>query len=203
MCAACAWTATHTMRPAPNAHARRAPARTLPVDRARLAQMAAHVDKAAFTRADMVELLGAQLPVDARGDPRALIEAMADEVGVRISAPAETHHCEGHVKYTVDAVMHEEEAILAMVDDADTRTRLDLRPQDIGDLSTDQARAIANIATSAHLVEPLQAPAGAGKTHSLKALRAAAHRAQAGSATRWCALNRLTEVAGPEQFRHP
>ena len=27
------------------------------------------------------------------------------------------------------------------------------------------------------MVQPLQAPAGAGKTHSLKALRAAAHRA--------------------------
>src|SRR5246127_2142152 len=34
-------------------------------DRARLAEMAAHIDKAAFTRADMVELIGAQLPADA------------------------------------------------------------------------------------------------------------------------------------------
>ena len=30
---------------------------------------------------------------------------------------------------------------------------------------------------SPYLVQPLQAPAGAGKTHSLQALRAAAHRA--------------------------
>ena len=41
----------------------------------------------------------------------------------------------------------------------------------------DQARAIRAIAQSPYLVQPLQAPAGAGKTHSLKALRAAAHRA--------------------------
>lgn len=52
-----------------------------------------------------------------------------------------------------------------------------MRPRDLGDLSTDQARAIANIAASPYLVQPLQAPAGAGKTHSLRALRAAAHRA--------------------------
>ena len=32
--------------------------------------------------------------------------------------------------------------------------------------------------SSPYLVQPLQAPAGAGKTHSLKALRAAAHRAR-------------------------
>jgi ATP-dependent exoDNAse (exonuclease V) alpha subunit len=38
-------------------------------------------------------------------------------------------------------------------------------------------RAIANIAASRYLVQPLAAPAGAGKTHSLQALRAAAHRA--------------------------
>ena len=45
-------------------------------------------------------------------------------------------------------------------------------------LSKDQERAIRNIAVSPYLVQPLQAPAGAGKTHSLKALRAAAHRAR-------------------------
>ena len=52
-----------------------------------------------------------------------------------------------------------------------------MRDEDLGDLSVDQARAIRNIAVSPFLVQPLQAPAGAGKTHSLKALRAAAHRA--------------------------
>jgi conjugative relaxase-like TrwC/TraI family protein len=43
----------------------RADARGLALDRARCARMAARIDKAAFTRADMVELVGAQLPVDA------------------------------------------------------------------------------------------------------------------------------------------
>uniref|UniRef100_UPI0009FE765E MobF family relaxase n=2 Tax=Mycobacteriaceae TaxID=1762 RepID=UPI0009FE765E len=156
--------------------ARRAQART-PLDRARIAHMAARIDKAAFTRADMVEIVGAQLPVGAVGEPRALIEAFVDDVGVRISAPREAHHREGHEKYTVDAIMLEESRILDMVDTSDNRSRLDVRAADLGDLSGDQERAIRNIAVSPFLVQPLQAPAGAGKTHSLKALRAAAHRA--------------------------
>ena len=42
--------------------------------------MVAHIDKAAFTRADLVELVGALLPVDAPGDPRSLIEKIVDTV---------------------------------------------------------------------------------------------------------------------------
>ena len=148
------------------------------LDRARIAEMAAHIDKAAFTRADMVELVGAQLPVDVPGDPRALIEGIVEAVSVRISAPRQAHHREGHEKFTIDAVIAEEQRVFDMVDDADNRARLDVRTQDLGDLSADQARAIRNIAVSPFLVQPLQAPAGAGKTHSLKALRAAAHRAR-------------------------
>jgi primosomal protein N' len=64
-----------------------------------------------------------------------------------------------------------------MVDAADARARLDARSADLHGLSEDQARAITNIAASPYLIQPLQAPAGAGKTHSLAALRAAAHRA--------------------------
>ena len=139
--------------------------------------MVARIDKAAFTRADLVELVGALLPVDAPGDPRALIEQIVDTVGVRVSAPRDAHHREGHEMFTVDAVIAEEERIFEMVDAADTRARLDVRAEDLDDLSADQARAIPAIAQSPYLVQPLQAPAGAGKTHSLQALRAAAHRA--------------------------
>ncbi|WAJ47985.1 relaxase domain-containing protein (plasmid) [Mycobacterium sp. Aquia_216] len=156
--------------------ARRAAPRIL-TDRTRLAHMVGAIDKSAFTRADLVELVGALLPVDVPEDPRTIIEKIVDTVAVRVSAPREAHHREGHELFTVDAVMAEEERIFAMVDDADARTHLDVRPADLGDLSPDQARAIANIAHSPYLVQPLQAPAGAGKTHSLKALRGAAHRA--------------------------
>jgi ATP-dependent exoDNAse (exonuclease V) alpha subunit len=96
---------------------------------------------------------------------------------VRVSAPRDAHHREGHEVFTVDAVIAEETRVFDLVDAADARARLDVRATDLHDLSADQARAITNIAASPYLVQPLQAPAGAGKTHSLKALRAAAHRA--------------------------
>jgi len=154
----------------------RAAAPRLLLDRARLTRMVAGIDKAAFTRADLVELVGALLPVDAPGHPRELIEKIVDMVAVRVSATRERHHREGHELFTVDAVIAEEERVFEMIDEEDARARLDVRPEDIGDLSVDQARAIRNIAQSPFLVQPLQAPAGAGKTHSLKVLRAAAHR---------------------------
>jgi conjugative relaxase-like TrwC/TraI family protein len=155
--------------------ARRGPRMLL--DRARLARMVARIDKPAFTRADLVEWVGALLPVDVPGDPRALIERITDVVGVRISAARAAHHREGHEMFTVDAVIAEEARIFDMIDAVDNGARLDVRAEDLEGLSADQARAIVNIAASPYLVQPLQAPAGAGKTHSLCALRAGAHRA--------------------------
>src|SRR5271166_4892256 len=111
------------------------------LDRARLAEMAAHIDKAAFTRADMVELIGAQLPVDAPGAPRELIEQIVDAVGVRISAPRRAHEREGHEKYSLDVIMAEESRIFGLVDEADNRARLDVRFDDVAALSADQVRA--------------------------------------------------------------
>ena len=147
-----------------------------PVDRAALARSAARIDKAGFTRADMIELLGAHLPVDAPGDPRQVLEALADRVGIRITAPREPHHREGHVTFTVDAVLVEEDQILRLADERDNRARLDVRREDVAALSVDQARAVCAISASPWLVQPLSAPAGAGKTHSLRALRTAAAR---------------------------
>ncbi|BBY41783.1 MobF family relaxase [Mycolicibacterium celeriflavum] len=48
--------------------ARRAAART-PFDRARILAAAERIDKAAFTRADLVEIVGAQVPVDSERTP--------------------------------------------------------------------------------------------------------------------------------------
>jgi conjugative relaxase-like TrwC/TraI family protein len=146
------------------------------LDRARLGEMAAHIDKAAFTRADMVELIGAQLPVDVAGEPRELIEQIVNAVGVRVSAPRRAHEREGHEKYTLDVIMAEEARIFGLVDEADNRARLDVRSDDVAGLSADQARVVRNIAVSPFLMQPLCAPAGAGKTHSLCALRAGAAR---------------------------
>jgi ATP-dependent exoDNAse (exonuclease V) alpha subunit len=110
------------------------------------------------------------------GDPRQLVEAMVDAVAVRATPERDAHHREGSVRYTVAGIIAEEQRIFEMVGQSDTRALLDLRREDAADLSVDQQRAIANIADSPFLIQPLPAPAGAGKTHSLKALRAAAHR---------------------------
>ena len=156
--------------------ARRAAPRLL-TDRARLARMVARIDKPAFTRADLVELVGALLPVDAPGDPRALIEQIVDIVGVRVSATRDAHHREGHELFTVDAVIAEEQRIFDMIDEADIRARLDVRASDLHDLSADQARVIANIADSPYLVQPLQArPARVKRTRCSAARRRAPHQ---------------------------
>ena len=144
---------------------------------ARVRAAAARIDKATFTRADTVELVAAHLPVDTSRDPLQVIDELVDAVGVRISAPRGAHQREGHEKFTLDSIIAEEEQILDLVDERQNGSRLDVRAADLEALSADQARAVTAIATSPWLVQPLCAPAGAGKTHSLRALRTAAARA--------------------------
>ncbi|MGX9789627.1 MobF family relaxase [Mycobacterium sp. MMS18-G62] len=155
--------------------ARRAAART-PVDRARLTDAAEKIDKAAFTRADLVEIVGAQLPVDTEGAPRELVEAAVDEIGVRLTAPRAAHQREGRERFTLEAILQEEAAVLDLVDARDVRAQLWATDEHTAQLSADQKRAVDNIARSPWLVQPLTAPAGAGKTTSMRALRTAVHR---------------------------
>jgi conjugative relaxase-like TrwC/TraI family protein len=155
--------------------ARRTAART-PFDRARLAAVAETIDKAAFTRADLVEIVGAQLPVDTERTPRELVETAVDEVAVRLTAPRAAHQREGHERFTLDAVLHEEAAVLDLVDARDDRAMLWINDDDTAALSADQKRAVEHIGRSPWLIQPLSAPAGAGKTTSMRALRAAVRR---------------------------
>jgi conjugative relaxase-like TrwC/TraI family protein len=145
-------------------------------DWARL-RAAARIDKAGFTRADMVELIAAHLPVNTSREPLLLVEEFVDRVGVRITAPRGAHEREGHEKFTLTAIIKEEEQILDLADERHNTSRLDVRSADLDELSADQARAVAAIGSSPWLVQPLCAPAGVGKTHSLRALRTACARA--------------------------
>jgi TrwC relaxase len=63
---------------------------------AQTAAAAAHIDKAAFTRADLVELLAAQLPIDVPGEPGELVERAVDAVAVPLSPRRAAHEREGH-----------------------------------------------------------------------------------------------------------
>jgi conjugative relaxase-like TrwC/TraI family protein len=155
--------------------ARRAAART-PVDRARLAAAAEQIEKAAFTRADLVEIVGAQLPVDSERTPRELVEESVDEISLRLTAPRAAHQREGQERFSLDRILAEEMAVLDLVDARDDRAILWVKDEDTAALSAGQKRVVDNIGRSPWLIQPLSAPAGAGKTTSMRALVKAAHR---------------------------
>lgn len=133
--------------------------------------------QAAFTRADLVEAIGARMPVDdADGpSPREVIERLADDVALRIGDERAAHQREGSIRYTAADLVAEEHAIVEVM--GRRHSAAVLPSVDTAGLSPDQARAVTAIATSERLVQPLSAPAGAGKTHSLRALRRAANAA--------------------------
>jgi conjugative relaxase-like TrwC/TraI family protein len=162
-------------RAARRAAARRAAARTS-FDRERLAEAAEKIEKAAFTRADLVEMVGAQLPVDSERSPRELVEVAVDEVGIRLTAPRAAHQREGHERFTLDRILAEERAVLDLVNARNDRSLLWVKDEDTAGLSPDQKRAVENIGRSPWLVQPLSAPAGAGKTTTMRALVPAVHR---------------------------
>ena len=84
---------------------------------ARIAEMAAHIDKPASRAPTWSNSSARNCPSTRPPNRGALIEQIVDDVGVRISAPREPHHREGNEKFTLDAIIAEEERILDMVDD--------------------------------------------------------------------------------------
>jgi hypothetical protein len=174
--------------------ARRASARA-PCDRARLAAAAERIDKAAFTRADLIEIIGAQLPVDCEGSPREVVEAAVDELGMRLTAPRQRHEREGHERFTLDRILAEEMTVLDLADAQDPRSQVWVKDEDTAGLPPDQRAAVENIGRSPWLVQPLSAPAGAGNTTSMRALRAAAHRRFGGRVVVLAPTGRAVDVA--------
>jgi hypothetical protein len=150
----------------------------IPFNRQQLMAAAERIEKAAFTRADLIEVVGAQLPIDTESSPRALVESAVDQVGVRLTAPRLPHQREGHERVTLDAILAEEAALIDLVDARDVRASMWVKDTDTAGLSPDQAAAVENVAKSPWLVQPLSAPAGAGKTTSMRALAAVARRRQ-------------------------
>jgi hypothetical protein len=84
-----------------------------------LVTAAQRIEKAAFTRADLIEVVGAQLPVDTEHSPRALVESAVDHVGVRLTASRQPHQREGHERFTLETILAEEAALLDLVDARD------------------------------------------------------------------------------------
>ena len=188
-------------RPAPGPRSLRHRARRAahisahPYDTARIMAAADKIDKAAFTRADLIEILGAQLPIDTERTPRELLESAVDEVAVRLTAPRAAHQREGHERFTLDAILQEEAAVLDLVDAREDRAMLWINDDDTAHLSPDQARAVENIGRSPWLIQPLSAPAGAGKTTSMRALRSAVHRRFDGTVLLLAPTGKAVDVA--------
>jgi hypothetical protein len=75
----------------------------------------------------------------------------------------------------LDRILAEEMAVMDLVDARDGRAQLWIKDADTAGLSPDQKTAVENIGRLPWLVQPLSAPAGAGKTTSMRALHAAVH----------------------------
>jgi hypothetical protein len=164
-----------------------------------LADAAEKVEKAAFTRADLVEIVSAQFPVDTESTPRELVEAAVDDVSIRLTAPRAAHQREGYERFTLDRILAEEKAVLDLVDAREDRALLWVKDEDTAALSPDQKRAVENIGRSPWLVQPLSAPAGAGKTTSMRALVKAAHRRNGGTVLVLAPTGKAVDVAVRER----
>lgn len=164
-----------------------------------VAAAVAGIARSAFTRADLVEALGARLPVmvdAAPADPLELVEALAERAAVRITDPRAAHEREGHERYTAAPMIAEEIAVWEMIGARDAAAVFDASAVvDAAGLSEDQARAVAAVAASPWLVQVITAPAGAGKTTSLRALREAAHTGGIGRVVVVAPTGRAVDVA--------
>ena len=188
------------------------------IDRRAVAAMAARGDKAALTRADLIEVIGAHLPLMADDGPavasggapsagggapmpRAVIEACVDSVGMQLTGPRLPHHREGSERFTVDLILAEERAVFDVVDATNVRAQSWVREFDTPaswGLSDQQYGAVRSIAESPRLVHPLSAPAGAGKTTSMRALRTLVERRASGRVIVLAPTGKAVDVAVTE-----
>ena len=145
-------------------------------------EAATEIDKGAFTRADLVEAIAARMPVVIEGapagvTPRTIVETLAERIAVPLTAPRAAHERERCEKFTTIEIIAEERDIYALIGARNDAAKLPTTGiTEAAGLSEDQVRSMRQIAASAQLVQTLSAPAGAGKTTSLKVLREAAHR---------------------------
>ncbi len=92
-------------------------------------------------------------------------------------------------------ILAEEKAVLDLVDAADPRSMLWVKDEDTAGLSPEQRRAVETIGGSPWLVCPLSAPAGAGKTTSMRALAKAAHKRSRGHVLVLAPTGKAVDVA--------
>jgi ATP-dependent exoDNAse (exonuclease V) alpha subunit len=124
-----------------------------------------------------------------------VVEAAVDELGMLLTAPRAAHQREGHERFTLDRILAEEMSVMDLVDAREDRAQLWIRDGDTAGLSPDQTAAVEHIGRSPWLVQPLSAPAGAGKTTSLRALHAAVHNGAYGRVLLLAPTGKAVDVA--------
>ena len=112
-----------------------------------------------------------------------------------MTAPRAAHHREGHERFTLDASSTKKQRCSISSMRATTTPCCGSKTTTPRALSPDQKTAVENIGCSPWLVQPLSAPAGAGKTTSMRALRAAAHRRQGGQVLVLAPTGKAVDVA--------
>lgn len=137
--------------------------------------------RSTWTRADILEAVATcWTPTGDPGEVRRQLEHTADVV-VAASLPLtgeqgrEAHEREGSIRYTAEPVLIEEADILSLA--LARNEQLAVAPDmvaaaELSLLSVDQATAVRGLAQSTSCVSVLEAPAGAGKTTTLRSLRA-------------------------------
>lgn len=156
--------------------------KNLPTPEAVLTEVIA--ERSTFTRADVVEKCAEMIPVGAlnvdeivefvEATTTQALKTMAFSVTPDLAREVDPTQREGSQRFTTDAVIQE---VNKGIDLAVTRTNNAVSAESIvpveGKLSPAQAEAMTAVVTSEFLASVVVAPAGAGKTSSLKAARQA------------------------------
>ncbi|MCS5480952.1 relaxase domain-containing protein [Corynebacterium sp. YIM 101645] len=156
--------------------------KALPTPEAVLTEVIA--ERSTFTRADVVEKCAEMIPVGALNVDEILgfveatathaLESVALSVTPNLAREVDNTQREGSQRFTTDAVIQE---VNKGIDLATTRTNNAVSADSIvpveGTLSPAQAEAMTAVVSSDFLASVVVAPAGAGKTSSLKAARQA------------------------------
>ena len=121
-------------------------------------------------------------PSTPNAHPRELVEAAVDEIGMRLTGPRVAHQREGHERFTLDRILAEEAVLLTWSTPATAGAAVGPR-RHRGAVAGPAARR-AQHRHHAVAGAPVGAPAGAGKTTSMRALAAVAHRSP--PAAWWC-----------------
>jgi ATP-dependent exoDNAse (exonuclease V) alpha subunit len=114
---------------------------------------------------------------------------------MRLTAPRAAHEREGHERFTLDRILAEEMAVLDLVDAREDRAMLWITDEDTAGLSPDQKQVVQNIGNSPWLVQLLSAPAGAGKTTSLRALANSVHHRFGGNVLVLAPTGKAVDIA--------